>query len=72
MRTEVARKISEEMRETMGRLEKLTAMAAEQCTPTEYAAVKKGIARVMGAIVLDVMNPLYEANPEVKPSDYED
>jgi hypothetical protein len=72
MRTEVARKISEEMRETMGRLEDVIALAAEQCTSTEYAAVKKGIGRVMGAIVLDVMNPLYAANPEVKPSDYED
>ena len=72
MKTEVAQKIRDEMCGTMERLEAIIALASVQCTPTEYAAVRKGIGRVMGAIVLDVMNPLFSANPEVKPAHYED
>jgi hypothetical protein len=37
------------------------------CTETEFEAYKQMIGRSMGAMLLDVMNPIIERYPDLKP-----
>ena len=72
MKSEIAQQISQEMVGIMGKLEALMHLVMDNCTEDEFKSFRTATGRVMGAIVLDVMNPLYEKNPEVKPEIYWD
>lgn len=72
MKTEIARQISQEVNDVMGRLDNSVRLVMDNCTEDEFKQYRTAIGRVMGALVLDVLNPLYEGNPEVKPEGYDD
>jgi hypothetical protein len=72
MKTEIAQKISQEMNDIMARLDHSVRLVMDNCTESEFKAYRKAIGQIMGGIVLDVLNPLYDMNPEVKPVDYDD
>lgn len=71
METEIALKVSQRMSEILKQLDESVAFVSENCSDVEFHQFRAGIGRVMGSLVLDVMNPLYETNPEVKPESYE-
>jgi hypothetical protein len=67
MKTEIAQQISSQMTDVLAQLNTSIHLVMENCSDSEFQAFRLGVGRVMGALVLDVLNPLYEANPEVKP-----
>jgi hypothetical protein len=70
MKTEVAQQLSNQLSDILGQLDGSVRLVMENCTEEEFHSFREGIGKVMGALVLDVMEPLYATNPEVKPADY--
>lgn len=71
METSVAKRLSDELNDIMARLDQSTRVVMDQCPEAEFKADRSAVGRVMGSLVLDVLNPLYEKNPEVKPEGYD-
>jgi hypothetical protein len=72
MKTEIAKQLSDEMNDIMGRLDNSIRLVMDNGTQEEFTGFRAAVGRVMGALVLDVLNPLYEKYPEVKPEGYDD
>lgn len=72
MKTEIAQEISQEMNDILARLDETIRLVMDNCTEEEFNGFRAAVGRVMGAVVLDVLNPLYRMNPEVKPDGYDD
>jgi hypothetical protein len=72
MKTEIAQQISHEMNDIVRRLDNSIRLVMETSSPEEFKAFRSAVGRVMGALVWDVLNPLYAHNPEVKPAGYDD
>jgi hypothetical protein len=68
----IARKISELMLDIFRRVDESVLMVNETCSPEEAASYKKAAGRVAGAAVMDVLEPLYERNPALKPLGWDD
>lgn len=64
---DVAKQISELMIEIERQVAKSLTVVNERCPPEEYKAYKKATGKVVSAIVFDVVEPLYEKHPELKP-----
>lgn len=69
---EVAKQISELMMDIFTRLVDSCRMVEEHCSSDEYAAYKKATSRLAASIVFDVMEPLYEKHPGLKPANWDD
>ncbi len=69
---ETAKQISDLMTDMFARLCDSCQAVREHCSPEEYAAYKKATARIASGIVFDVMEPLYEKNPSLKPPNWDD
>jgi hypothetical protein len=72
METSIARQLSNELNDIVGRLDESVRLAMDRCPEPEFTAYRSAIGRVMGMLVLDVLNPLYAKNPEAKPEGYDD
>jgi hypothetical protein len=72
MKTHVAADLSQRLIEIMRNLNDSIHFAQENCTEDEFNDFRYRIAKVMGELVLEGMNPLYLNNPEVKPMEYMD
>ena len=72
METDIAKKISDEMNDILGRLNESIRLVRDNCSEEEFKGYRKAVSRVAASLVLDVMNPLYDINPEVKPDGYDD
>lgn len=68
---DVAKQISELMIEIERRVAKSLTIVNERCSPEEYKAYKKATGKVVSSIVFDIIEPLYEKHPELKPPDWE-
>jgi hypothetical protein len=44
----------------------------QTCSPDEYKAYLKATSRLANDIVFDVLEPLYEKNPQLKPANWDD
>ena len=69
---EVANKISETMKKMWEELCGCCELVRDRCSPEEYAQFIKATRNVGCGIVMDVMEPLYEANPSLKPAGWDD
>jgi hypothetical protein len=69
--SETARRVSELMLDTFRRVDESVAMVRESCGAEEAAAYSKAVGKVAGAVVIDVLESLYEKNPTLKPSNWE-
>lgn len=61
----VAKEVSDLMIELSGRLD---GSVREQCSPEEFAAYRRAVGRIMGEMLLGVLNPLYAEHPSLKPA----
>jgi hypothetical protein len=52
------------------RVDESVAMVRQNSPPNEAAAYSRGVGRVAGAVVMDVLEPLYERNPDLKPPNW--
>ena len=72
MKTSVETQLSGELNDILGRLDNSVRLVMDRCPEAEFNAYRTAIGRVMGVLVLDVLNPLYARNPEAKPDGYDD
>jgi len=68
----IAKQISELMLDLFRRVDESVAMVREKCSPEEAAIYQKAAGRVAGPIVMDVLEPLYEKNPALKPPKWDE
>jgi hypothetical protein len=69
---ETAQTISELMLDIFRRVDESVATVRMTCLPEEAAAYQRAAGRVAGPIVLDVLEPLYEKHPGLKPPNWGD
>mgnify|MGYP005826687785 CR=1 FL=1 len=65
---EIARQISDLMLECGRRIEASVAMVQEQCDAEDFQRYRRAAGGVLGALYLDVMQPLYGEHPGIKPA----
>jgi hypothetical protein len=68
----MAKEISELMLDLFRRVDESVVMVKETCSPEEAAAYQKAAGRVAGPIVMDVLEPLYDKHPALKPHNWDD
>ena len=64
----VARQISDLMIEFSARIDRSILTVQEKCSPEEFKAYRLATAKVLGEILLEVLNPLYDEPPDLKPA----
>ncbi|ABQ07743.1 hypothetical protein [Flavobacterium johnsoniae] len=64
---EVATKISELMLNIGKELNESVFLVQEQCSESEFFIYRRQVGIIMGNILLDVLNPLYEKHADLKP-----
>ena len=67
MKKENAIVLSELMLEYGGKLNDTLAQIEPNCKKEEFEVYRKAIAKIMGYMLIEVMNPIYEQFPELKP-----
>ena len=65
-----AKQVCDVMMEMFNRLSDSCELVRRTCSPEEYSAYKKATAAVAGGIVFDVIEPLYQKHPELKPANW--
>jgi len=65
----VAREINSLMLEYGAKLDASVALVKTQCSAKEFANYQKAVGTVMADMLLEVMNPLYEQHPDLKPDE---
>ncbi len=68
----VAGQVSELMLEIFRRVDESVAMVKEACPAEEASAYQKAAGRVACPIVMEVLEPLYEKHPGLKPHNWDD
>lgn len=66
---DVAREISDLMLEYGARLDKSVALVSERCSAEELKTYRRAVGKIMGEMLLEVMNPLYARHPDLKPKE---
>lgn len=66
---DVAMEVSRLMLDFGAKLDASVALVKERCTTAEFEAYRKAIGKIMGGMLLDVVNPLYQKHPDLKPSE---
>ena len=69
--SEIAQQISELMADVFQRLYESTELVKRTCTAEEFAAYNRAVGRVVGPIVMEVMEPLSDENPHLKPANWD-
>lgn len=68
---EIAERISQLMFDCSTKLNESIVLVRNECEPEEFKAYRLAVGKVMGEILLEVLNPLFEAHPELKPSGWD-
>jgi hypothetical protein len=68
---DTAKYVSDLMLDIPGRLDESVGIIKSSCTPEEEAAYRRSVGRILGRILLDVLNPLYAEHPSLKPQGFE-
>ncbi len=67
----IARHISDLMLEMFRQVDESVGHVRERCSPDEASAYQRATAPLAGAIVMDVLGPLYVRHPELKPRNWD-
>ena len=65
----VAKEISDIMIEFGKKINDSIALVQKSCTDEEFDAYRKVAGRIMGNVLIDIMNPLYGEHPDIKPKE---
>jgi hypothetical protein len=57
------------MLECSARINDSIRLVQENCSPDEFKAYRLAAGRVMGEILMEDMNPIYQDHPDLKPED---
>jgi len=64
----LARQVSDLMLEYGAKLDASVTAMQSQLPEEEFVKYRRAIGRVMGSMLLDVMNPVYEMHPQMRPA----
>jgi hypothetical protein len=62
-----AKQINDLMLDISGRLEESVVNVKETCAPAEFEEYRRSVARILGQVLLGVLNPLYLEHPSLRP-----
>ena len=68
MDKEIAAEISDLMLECSKKFDASIDRVMSTCSDVEFKRYRDTVGELMGIMLLDVMNPIYQAHPELKPS----
>ena len=68
---EVAKRVNALMLEIGTKLNASIADVGSSCPEEEFMNYRRVVGKIMGAMLLDIMNPIYAAHPALKPSELE-
>ena len=68
----IAQQVSDLMIEFQGRLNGSIITVQEKCSSEEFKVYRLAVGKIMGEMLLEVMNPLYARHPALKPSELSD
>lgn len=63
----VAAEISQLMIDYGAKLDASVTLVKAQCSNEEFGAYRKAVGKVMADMLFEIMNPLYEKHPDLKP-----
>jgi hypothetical protein len=66
----ISRQVSDLMLDVFQRIDESLALVRRTCPPEEAAAYQKATGRIVGPIVMDVLEPLYRQHPELSPPNW--
>jgi hypothetical protein len=66
---DVAKEINDLMISYGAKLDASIAIVKDKCSDEEFYAYRKVVGKIMGEMLLEIMNPLYMQHPELKPKD---
>lgn len=67
--SKVAEKISELMIEIGKKLDDSILLVKNNCSEDEFYLYRKATSKIMGEVLLEVMNPIYAIHPNIKPDE---
>jgi hypothetical protein len=67
----VAEEISALMFDVTARLNGSIAHVQDTCSDKEFKAYRLACAKILGEVLVDVLNPLYAAHPDLKPDSFD-
>jgi len=62
-----AKRVSDLMLEISGQLDESVAIVKETCPREEFESYRRTVGRILGQMLLDVLDPLYAEHPILKP-----
>jgi hypothetical protein len=71
MNKDVAGQINEMMLRFGAELDQSVELVQKECDETELVRYRRAVGKIMGEMLLEVMNPIYEAHPDLKPPELE-
>jgi hypothetical protein len=69
---DAAKRVSDLMLDLFARVDQSRSMVKETCSGEDHVAYVRATSGVVGAIALDVLEPLYKQHPELKPANWGD
>lgn len=67
----LARSISDLMLDVTARLDTSLATVQERGSPEEFERYRDAVGRILGEILLEVLNPIYAEHPDLKPPGFD-
>jgi len=67
----IASKIATFMIEYSQKLNGSLIQVQDACSEEEFRAYRRAVAKVLGEMLVEIMNPLYAAHPELKPEGWD-
>jgi hypothetical protein len=67
----IAQQVSDLMVDIQSRLNHSIVLVQQKCSPEEFKAYRLAVGRIMGEMLLEVVNPLYVQHPALKPPEME-
>lgn len=68
---DVAARVSQLMLDCSAELNSSISLVRDECGPEEFGKYRLAVGKVMGEILLEILNPLFEVHPELKPHDWD-
>lgn len=63
----VAKQVSDLMLDYSQRIDRSIAVVEDNCNPDEFKAYRLAAGKILAEIYLEVLTPLYQKHPELKP-----
>jgi hypothetical protein len=64
---EIAKQVSQLMLDCGAKLDASVALVQSKCSSEELHAYRRAVGKVMGEVLLQVLNPIYAKHPSLKP-----